>query len=144
MLASLPSEIYIDVYKFIKPIHIIKSVGTIYNNITKNEGSNILNSKYNSIKQILNIYNMNVNNISNTHEQFIINLFLNYSSYNDNSYFLPITDIKLINKARNIIQEFYTNEYYIEPTNILYYSNYEIEYYLNHIMKYQLNIMDTR
>ena len=120
-LSLLPDEIYRKIYAYLMPLHEIIVIGNIYNLISEDDNNNLLCSKYNSINKILSYYEINKNKIANDQYVFIVKLFINYSAYNENEYFLPITDDETIQYKKGVMQTFYTDELYKDLTNILYF-----------------------
>jgi hypothetical protein len=120
-LSVLPDEISRLVYKFIFPLHETKNIGLIYNNIVDIGDSILLPSQYKLINELLIIYNININTMTTKQIDFMKNLINNFNYNQNNDFYLPITNINIINKIKNIIGDFNTNKMYIPEENFMLY-----------------------
>ena len=120
-LSDLPDEISRLVYKFIFPLYEIRNIGLIYNNILDIGDSILLQSQYKLINELLIIYNININTMTTKQIDFMKNLINNFNYNQNNDFYLPITNINIINKIKNIIGDFNTNKMYISEQNFMLY-----------------------
>ena len=120
-LSDLPDEISRLVYKFIFPLYEIRNIGLIYNNILDIGDSILLPSQYKLINELLIIYNININTMTTKQIDFMKNLINNFNYNQNNDFYLPITNINIINKIKNIIGDFNTNKMYIPEENFMLY-----------------------
>ena len=120
-LAVLPDELSRLVYKFIFPLYEIQNIGLIYNNILDIGDSILLPSQYKLINELLIIYNININTMTTKQIDFMKNLINNFDYNQNNDFYLPITNINIINTIKNIIGDFNTNKMYIPEENFMLY-----------------------
>ena len=120
-LSDLPDEISRLVYKFIYPLHEIRNIGLIYNNILDIGDSILLPSQYKLINELLIIYNININILTTKQIDFMKNLINNFNYNQNNDFYSPIININTINTIKNIISEITTNKMYIPEENFMLY-----------------------
>jgi hypothetical protein len=120
-LSILPDEINLLIYKFIYPLHEIKNICLIYNNILDIGDSILLPLQFKLINELLNIYNININTMTTKQMDFMQNLINNFNYNKNNNFYLPITNINTINTIKNIKGEFNTHKFYTPEENFMLY-----------------------